>query len=135
MLEELAAKYYNSIEPERNCAEALIYGANEAYSLALPIQALRIMGPFGGGMRIESVCGALTGALAVIGVIYNRDEQQSRERMKSLTETFLNRFKIRHGCLDCACLKSKHRLIDKGCEPVVRLAARLLEEVLTERSG
>lgn len=130
MLEDSAANYYSALDVDRNCSEALIYGANDEFLLDLPLEALRMMGPFGGGMSIESICGAITGALAVIGILYNRDGPTDRDRMKKIAERFLREFRSRYGCLDCACLKDKYRDEWKKCEPVVRMSARLLEEII-----
>jgi len=130
MLEDSVANHYCATDVERNCSEALIYGTNDEFLLSLPVEALRTMGPFGGGMRIESICGAITGALAVIGVLYNRDNPTERDRMKEIAERFLSEFKNRYGCLECLCLKDKYRDERKKCEPVVRMSARLLEEII-----
>jgi C_GCAxxG_C_C family probable redox protein len=135
MLEEKAAKYYSKTDVERNCSEAVVYGANEEFELHLSDDVLRAMGPFGGGMRIESVCGAITGALAVIGVLYNRDTPLARARMKERTETFLTCFRQRYDCLDCKGLKEKFRDEDRKCEEVVRISARLLQELVEIWTG
>jgi C_GCAxxG_C_C family probable redox protein len=134
MLEDSVANHYCATDVERNCSEALIYGANDEFLLDLPVEALRMMGPFGGGMRIESICGAITGALAMIGILYSSDNPIRRDRMKEIAERFLSEFKSRYGCLDCACLKDKYRDERKKCEPVVRMSARLLEEIIKEES-
>ncbi|MFA5354803.1 MAG: C-GCAxxG-C-C family (seleno)protein, partial [Thermodesulfovibrionales bacterium] len=42
-----------------NCAEKILHGANEVYDLGLDREALKLARGMGGGMGIESVCGAL----------------------------------------------------------------------------
>lgn len=40
-----------------NCAEKILYGANWAYNMKLPCEALKLAAGFGGGMGVESSCG------------------------------------------------------------------------------
>jgi len=65
--EEELARYGNV---NMNCAERILRGANEAYGLGLSDEALKVSAPFGGGMGIGSVCGAITGAIMVLSVKY-----------------------------------------------------------------
>lgn len=44
-----------------NCAEKILYGANWAYNMKLPGEALKLAAGFGGGMGVESSCGVITG--------------------------------------------------------------------------
>lgn len=37
-----------------NCAEKILYGANWAYNMKLPGEALKLAAGFGGGMGVES---------------------------------------------------------------------------------
>ena len=43
-----------------NCAEKILYGANWAYNMKLPGEALKLAAGFGGGMGVESSCGVIT---------------------------------------------------------------------------
>jgi C_GCAxxG_C_C family probable redox protein len=67
--------------------------------------ALKVAGAFGGGMgRMGETCGAVTGALMVIGLRYGQaaaGDQQAKEKTYEVTREFADRFKDRHGCLDC----------------------------------
>ena len=49
MLKETAKKYWTE-EYDLNCAECIIYAANEEYNLNLSEQTLKVMAGFGGGM-------------------------------------------------------------------------------------
>ena len=49
-----------------NCAEKILYGANWAYNMKLPAEALKLAAGFGGGMGIESSCGVITGGVMVL---------------------------------------------------------------------
>lgn len=69
MVADLIKKGYGEKE-NLNCAEKILYASNEAYNLGLDKKALKLSAGFGGGMAIESVCGALTGAIMVLGCLF-----------------------------------------------------------------
>ena len=135
MLEDAVGKQYSRSDIERNCAEAMIYGANDEYKLDLPEEAFYTMGAFGGGMRIKSICGAVTGSLAVIGILFNSEVYAKQERMKRIAEEFLEKFEKRYGHLECSVLRDKYRDPVIGCETTVRMAAELLERLIEKYSG
>lgn len=53
-----------------NCAEKILYGANWAYNMKLPVEALKLAAGFGGGMGVESSCGVITGGVMVLSSLY-----------------------------------------------------------------
>ena len=65
MLLELLQKGYGKAM-NLNCAEKILYGANWAYNMQLPPQALKIAAGFGGGMGAGAACGVVTGACMVL---------------------------------------------------------------------
>jgi C_GCAxxG_C_C family probable redox protein len=110
-------------------------------------RALRVAGAFGGGMaRMGETCGAVTGALMVIGLKYGKiktSDEKAREQTYELVGEFVKRFQSRHGSIVCRELlgydlsspderKAAH---DKGlfttlCPQLVRDAAEILGEIL-----
>lgn len=52
MLKELIQDGYG-IKEDLNCAEAILYGANQVYHLDLNSDSLKMAAAFGGGMAIE----------------------------------------------------------------------------------
>jgi len=135
MLEDAVGKQYSRSDVERNCAESMIYGADDEYKLSLPEEAFYTMGAFGGGMRIKSICGAVTGSLAVIGILFNSEVYVKQERMKQIAEEFLEEFEKRYGHLECSVLRDKYRDPLVGCETTVRMAARVLEKLIEKYSA
>ena len=113
-----------------NCAETILWGANQVYRLGLNRKALRLAAGFGGGMGIEATCGALTGAVMVIGRLFTRDRGHESPRVKELCSRFLQAYRTEMGSIDCAPLKEKYRTETLKCRPVVLRAARLLEELI-----
>ena len=72
-----------------NCAEKILYGANEAYQLGLDKEALKLSAGFGGGMAIESICGALTASVMVLGRLFVKNNAHESTRIKELTMIYI----------------------------------------------
>ena len=104
------------------CQSVLIPFAREC---GLSPEAANALGSnFGAGMRRGATCGAVTGALMVLGMT-GRDAAAA----KALTDAF----KEKNGCLDCAQLLSA--AAQRGeerkphCDRMVHEAVSLLEEL------
>ena len=130
-LSELVESGYGE-EHDLNCAETILWGANAVYELGLDHNALRLAAGFGGGMGIEAACGALTGAVMVIGRLFTRDRGHESPRVKELCARFLETYRARMGSIDCAPLKARYRSEELKCRAVVLQAARILEELIDE---
>jgi C_GCAxxG_C_C family probable redox protein len=67
--------------------------------------ALRVSGAFGGGMaRMGRTCGAVTGALMVIGLqrgSTKADDDEAKDACYDLAREFVDRFEARHGTITC----------------------------------
>ena len=114
----------------------------------LPVEtALRLSQGFGGGMaRMADTCGAVTGAILVLGLKHGRtraDDNAAKERTYDLVRELARRFKARHGSLDCrdllGCdigtpeglkLSNDARLHDHLCPLLVASAVEILEDIL-----
>lgn len=129
--ERTVHRYY--LDGDLNCAEAVLYGSNEHYRLGLDSHGLLLSAGFGGGMGIESVCGALTGALMALGVLFVEQRAHEGEAMKCLAGEFLQKFAELHGSIMCRDLKEAHFDERKRCAAVVRMAADLLESFIEEK--
>lgn len=117
-----------------NCAESILYAANEAYDMDLSKKCLILSAGFGGGMGIEAICGALSGSVMTIGYLFVEDRAHASE-VYDLGEDFLNRFERKMGSLDCGPLKEQYRTEDDSCYPVILSAAEVLDEFISEHSG
>ncbi len=130
-LSELVERGYGE-EHDLNCAETMLWGANAVYGLGLDRKALRLAAGFGGGMGVESTCGALTGAVLVLGRMFTRERGHESPRVKELCVRLLTTYRERMGSIDCAPLKARYRSEERKCREVVLQAARLLEELIQE---
>ncbi|WP_213950681.1 C-GCAxxG-C-C family (seleno)protein [Tepidanaerobacter syntrophicus] len=134
MLTEKIEKYYSK-EFDLNCAETMVYSANEEYGLNLDKKALKMASGFGGGMGIESVCGALTGGIMVLGVLFTKEKAHESERVKTLEKEFLSRYKDKMGDILCKPLKEKHHNDEVRCLNVIKEAGVILDDIVKRELG
>lgn len=134
MLYNLIDNGYGEAE-DFNCAEKVLYGANEAYKLGLSRDALRMSAGFGGGMAIEDKCGALTAAIMVLGILFVKNNAHEDTRIKDLTKELFASYQKAMGSIDCAPLKEMHRTETEKCKPVVLKAAETLDAIVRREIG
>lgn len=84
-----------------NCSQAVF----SAYAETLGLQdemALKLTSPFGGGIaRHGQVCGAITGALLVLGLQKGNATLGSNEEIYKLADDFLKKFQEQHDTFLC----------------------------------
>jgi len=129
MLMDKINKYYTK-EYDLSCSEVMIYAASDEYNMNLKSETFKTMSSFGGGMGIESVCGAITGSLAVIGILFTKERAHEGDRVKKLCQEFFQKFEARLGTDNCAVLKAKYRKQDIGCRVMIETAAEILDEIV-----
>ena len=118
------------IAEDYNCAETILAGANQVYHLSLDKEALKLAAGFGGGMAIEGDCGALTGAIMVLGRLFVNERAHESDKIKELTKEFIDRYRQAMGETDCAPLKAKYRNEEAKCSLVILKAAEILDEIV-----
>ena len=108
--------------------------------------ALKISCGFGGGMCNGEICGAVTGAVMVIGLKNgqgNGEDKESKEKIFEVVKEFTNRFQSVNGSIICKELldfdlnQENGRKIarEKGlfkntCPKMINDAVQILEEIL-----
>ncbi|MDF2905872.1 MAG: hypothetical protein K0R34_1193 [Herbinix sp.] len=129
-----------------NCSQAIFSTYCEQLGLD-PVTALKVATPFGSGIaRTAQTCGAVTGALMLIGLKYGKylpEDDGSKEQCFQLAKEFSDRFTAIHGSVICCdLLKSdlstpeglqyikENNLWDKVCPIFIHDAAILIEEFL-----
>jgi C_GCAxxG_C_C family probable redox protein len=86
-----------------NCAQAVFSAFCQDYGLE-PDIALRIAGGLGSGARSADTCGALSGAILVIGLRHGQDtsrDKAAKELCNSETEKFSRLFREKNGSSLC----------------------------------
>ena len=129
MLAELLNSGYGNKE-DLNCAEKILYGANEVYKLGLDKEALKMAAGFGGGMGIEDKCGAVTAAIMVLGRLFVNERAHESTKVKDLTTELFDRYREEMGDIDCKPLKETHRTEEVKCKYVIIKAAEILDSIV-----
>ena len=128
-----------------NCAQSILATYGPSYGLAKK-DCFRIVEAFGGGIAHNgNTCGAILGALAVIGLKYGRtdiDDLQARDRTNNMSQNFISKFISKNGSDKCRNLikydisnpekleEAKEKGVFVKCDHFVKIAVELLEEIL-----
>ncbi len=130
MLITTIKKYRDKSKYDLSCSETIIYAANEEYNLNLDKSTLKAMAPFSGGMYIEDVCGAITGALAVLGILFTNNVAHKSEHLKKLTKEYFAEFEQKLKSRKCSKLKDMYRTEEDGCNYIIYIAGEILDEII-----
>lgn len=130
-----------------NCSQAVLTAFAPDFGLDEKL-ALKIGTSFGGGARNGEMCGAVSGALMVLGLKYGHfDAADSEQKSKaySIAVEYTKRFKEANGSIVCrdllgydlskpdemACIKEKG-LFGDVCPKAIKSAVEILEGVLAD---
>jgi len=132
-----------------SCSQAVLAAYADDYGLDLDM-ALKISGPFGGGIGSSGdICGALSGAAMVLGLEYRGTEAgptEAKKQTMSLVRQMLADFREKHGCIDCVDILGidisnaegaqearEKGLFETRCPECVKDASELLETLLPSK--
>ena len=134
-----------------NCAQSVACAFSDITGLDMELSA-RMASSFGGGMgRMRQTCGAVSGAVLVLGIVKGYDDPDDYEAKKKhyeLVREFAERFKEKNKSINCGELLKMASLNSKSggqpekrseeyyqkrpCPQLVYDAALILEEMLTD---
>ena len=131
-----------------NCSQAVLSSFSPDLGLEKET-ALKIACGFGGGIaRLQETCGAVTGAVMVLGLKYgnyNEDVKQAKEKTYELVRQFTDKFKKRNGSLVCRELikydlnnEEEHRkakeenVFSTICEKCLEDSVTILEHIISK---
>ena len=143
--DEGAARYFKD---GFNCSQSVLTVFAEEYGLSRE-SALKVAAGFGGGLgRLGETCGAVSGALMVIGLKHGTvraDDKESRQKTYDLVKEFVRRFKELNQTILCRELLEcdlstpegfkraiEQKLIATRCPKFVSDAAALVDMILAE---
>lgn len=129
-----------------NCAQAVFSTYSGELGLD-PVLALRIAGSFGGGMGlIGETCGAVTGAIMLIGLKYGKvrvDDTAAKEKTYALVQEYKRQFVELNGSVRCKELlgydisipeemstAGEKNLFKTICPKLVKDSAEIVEKLL-----
>ena len=130
-----------------NCAQAVFLAFSDLTGIDRKL-AGKLSSPFGGGMgRMREVCGAVSGMLMVLGVLYGYDEQDGDPKKKQLykdVQALAGKFREECGSIICREIlknpasdpnptpRTAEFYAQRPCARMVMTAARLLDEFIAE---
>ncbi len=128
-----------------NCSQAIISTYGPKFGVD-QVSCLKISEAFGGGIaNLGNICGAVSGALMVIGLAHGRakdDDLQAKKTSIRLGEEFITKFKMRNNTIMCKELlnfeintEEKVKLaveqkVFENCPRFVQDSAEIIEELL-----
>ena len=130
-----------------SCSQAIlmVYGSRVGIEREM---AIRIAAGFSGGMRMGETCGAVTGAIMVLGLLHGSTDAQDKKARKNMYESvnrLVERFRARNGSVVCKKLlgveidtevgmktAEEKGLFSSVCPEMVRAAAEILEEMFND---
>lgn len=141
-----AEKAVSSFNEGFNCSQSVLVSFCDLFSLDSRL-ALKISQPFGGGVAHRGeTCGAVSGALMVIGLKFGRtkaEDLEAREKTDEKVKEFIDRFEAEHGNILCRDLlglnldepgmfekAEEQNLFQSICSPLIKSTVKILEEIL-----
>lgn len=131
-----------------NCSQAVFSTYSPEFGVDKDV-ALRIASSFGGGMaRMGETCGAVTGALMIIGLKFGNTEagnKEAKDRNYEVVGEFVNRFVQYNGSIKCKDLlqcdistsegykiAKEKELFTTLCPKIVKDTSLIIEDILNK---
>ncbi|MHA1346314.1 MAG: C-GCAxxG-C-C family protein [Candidatus Heimdallarchaeaceae archaeon] len=133
-------KYWNN---ESNCAQAVACGVLEHFNHNSCLETINnAMLGFGGGMGERSICGAVTGGLAALGILLSKKDLEKDDK-SDIFRKFKDNFNDEFKTLNCGEILAEFILADGSidfenperrpkCTGAVELAANIAIRVIDE---
>ncbi len=129
-----------------NCAQAVLSSRSEDFGLSKEM-AFKVAGAFGSGMgQLDETCGAVTGALMLIGLKYGKfmkGDTESKDRAYACVKNYTDQFRKEYGSIRCTDLikydlsnpeelaaARKAGVFQSVCPKLVEASVRIVESLL-----
>jgi C_GCAxxG_C_C family probable redox protein len=132
---------------EYACSQAIFSTYCEQFDID-PKIALSLSAGFGGGMCMGKTCGAVTGAIMVLGLVfggYDSETSEGRKKIKEAIIKFTEKYKDINGSTECKELLSIDISTPEGfkvamdknlfktiCPKFIKDSATIIEEIINE---
>ena len=143
-------KAINYFSQKLQCSQAVLAAFYDECGITEE-EALKLGSCFGGGIRKGEVCGAVTGALMVLGLLYGQKsaaDTEGRQLSNNVNDLMMDRFKVKCGSYICNDLlgcdittKEGHqhcldkKLFTEFCPKMVAAAVEVVEEIILEQKS
>lgn len=149
-MSEKSVKAGETFQSGFNCSQSVLSVFAEDFGLTRD-SCLRLASPFGSGIaRMQETCGAVTGALMVIGLKYGKGEngkEEDKAHAYKLSQQLITAFKEKHKTISCRELLDgldlntpegmaeiqKRELFRFNCRKYVQDAVQIAESILSEQ--
>ena len=141
-------KALNYFSQKLHCSQSVLVAFAEKCGIT-DEQALKLGSCLGSGMRKGEVCGAVSGALMVLGLLYgqkNAGDTEGRQSSNKVNDLMMNRFKEKCGSYICNDLLGcditteeghqycvDNKLFTEFCPKMVAAAVDIVEEIISEQ--
>ena len=131
-----------------HCSQSVLFAFAEECGITEET-AFRLGSCFGSGMRKGNVCGACTGAIMVLGLLFGErrmGDSEERQRSNRINDEFMNRFAMANGTCICNELLGcdistpegvqyarDNGLFKDFCPKMVESAVKILEDMIAEQ--
>ena len=136
MLRDEVVKYYfPGNNRNYSCSESMIRAVNDYYDLDLPEDVLLASSAFSGGCWHDEMCGGISSALMVLGILYSvNGHAHDSDQMKAREAELFERFDEKFGTTRCKYLKEHYYIQGIKCEPVLVVIADILEDLINRNA-
>ena len=128
-----------------NCGQAIVCAFSDITGLSEEL-GMKVCGASGGGFRCGEICGAVSGAGVVLGVLYPHSEIRDMKAKSFVSKKmmeFERRFLERFPALRCRDIRdlpvnleasptAKRMEVGRSCAVYIAAAAEILEEMIAE---
>lgn len=142
--QEIAVNYFSK---KLHCSQSVLAAYAEECGISEE-QAIKLGSCFGSGMRKGEVCGAVTGALMVLGLLYGQkssEDTDGRQNANKVNDLMMNKFREKCGSFICNDLLKcdistpegidfalNNKLFTEFCPKMVKAAVDVIEEIRRE---
>ena len=129
-MKNLIKKYRNKDLYSLNCAEAIVYSANEYYNLRLTENGLKMAAGFGRGIFEKHLCGIISGSICVLGVMFKDKTLDDNCLLEITVKEFKTEFLKKYDKLECEYLLDNYYSEEQGCNKMISNSADILSNVI-----
>ena len=129
MLKKLIQDGYG-IKEGLNCAETILYGANQVYQLNLNLDSLKLAAAFWRGHGYRKHLWCIDSIPYGFREAFFPDIAHKHPEIKELSKELFDAFKKEMGDILCKPLKDNYRTEEKKCREVILKGAEILDKIV-----